>query len=112
MTIPTPAPSDKFSFGLWTVAYGGRDPFGDATRAEMDPVYALENLARIGAYGVQTNETSATATTAAPSLSRAAAAPPRRAMTSTSRLRRLLLYRGGGRMEWGRCDAVCGIVGC
>jgi xylose isomerase len=52
MTIPTPAPSDKFSFGLWTVAYGGRDPFGEPTRAEMDPIYALENLARIGAYGV------------------------------------------------------------
>ncbi len=29
MTIPTPAPSDKFSFGLWTVAYPGRDPFGE-----------------------------------------------------------------------------------
>jgi xylose isomerase len=52
MTIPTPAPSDKFSFGLWTVAYPGRDPFGEPTRAAMDPIYALENLARIGAYGV------------------------------------------------------------
>jgi xylose isomerase len=52
MSIPTPAPSDKFSFGLWTVAYGGRDPFGDATREPMDPVYALEKLAGLGAYGV------------------------------------------------------------
>ena len=52
MNIPTPVPSDKFSFGLWTVAYPGRDPFGDPTRAPMDPVYALERLAELGAYGV------------------------------------------------------------
>ncbi|MBW9210412.1 xylose isomerase [Mumia sp. zg.B53] len=52
MTIPTPTPADKFSFGLWTVAYPGRDPFGDPTRAEMDPVHALEKLAGLGAYGV------------------------------------------------------------
>jgi len=52
MTIPTPTPSDKFSFGLWTVAYPGRDPFGDPTRAAMDPVHALEKLAELGAYGV------------------------------------------------------------
>jgi xylose isomerase len=52
MSIPTPAPSDKFSFGLWTVAYPGRDPFGEPTRAEMDPIYALEKLAGLGAYGV------------------------------------------------------------
>ena len=48
----TPTPEDKFSFGLWTVAYPGRDPFGDATRPPMDPVYALERLAGLGAYGV------------------------------------------------------------
>ena len=52
MAIPTPSPSDKFSFGLWTVAYPGRDPFGEPTRPEMDPVYALEKLADLGAYGV------------------------------------------------------------
>ena len=28
-------PEDKFSFGLWTVAWAGRDQFGDATRAEL-----------------------------------------------------------------------------
>ncbi|WP_167001383.1 xylose isomerase [Mumia sp. ZJ430] len=52
MTIPKPIPADRFSFGLWTVAYPGRDPFGDPTRAEMDPVHALERLADLGAYGV------------------------------------------------------------
>ncbi|KAA1425303.1 xylose isomerase [Mumia zhuanghuii] len=56
MTIPKPirqpTPADKFSFGLWTVAYPGRDPFGEPTRGEMDPVHALERLADLGAYGV------------------------------------------------------------
>ena len=52
ISIPAPTPDDKFSFGLWTVGYGGRDPFGDATRSPMDPVYALEKLAGIGAYGI------------------------------------------------------------
>ena len=52
MTVPTPTPDDKFSFGLWTVAYGGRDPFGDPTRPDLDPVRGLHKLAEIGAYGV------------------------------------------------------------
>lgn len=51
-TLPEPTPADKFSFGLWTVAYPGRDPFGDPTRPALDPVRALHELARIGAYGV------------------------------------------------------------
>ena len=50
--IPAPTPEDKFSFGLWTVGWQARDPFGDATRPEMDTVYALEKLAALGAYGV------------------------------------------------------------
>ncbi|GAA0210710.1 MULTISPECIES: xylose isomerase [unclassified Aeromicrobium] len=52
MTVPTPVPTDKFSFGIWTVQYAGRDPFGEPTRAAMDPVHALEKLAELGAYGV------------------------------------------------------------
>ena len=52
MSIPTPTPDDRFSFGLWTVGWQGRDPFGDATRETMDPVHALEKLAGLGAYGV------------------------------------------------------------
>ncbi len=52
MTHLTPTPEDKFSFGLWTVQYPGRDPFGDPTRPPMDPVRAVEKLAEIGAYGV------------------------------------------------------------
>ncbi|WP_370290752.1 xylose isomerase [Nocardioides sp.] len=50
--VPEPTPADQFSFGLWTVGWEARDPFGDATRPPMDPVHALEQLASIGAYGV------------------------------------------------------------
>ncbi len=48
----TPTPADKFSFGLWTVGWQGRDPFGDATRPVLDPVEAVRRLAELGAYGV------------------------------------------------------------
>ncbi|MFC8450468.1 xylose isomerase [Kitasatospora sp. NPDC057223] len=48
----TPTPDDKFTFGLWTVGWQGRDPFGDATRPALDPVTSVERLAQLGAYGV------------------------------------------------------------
>ncbi|QBS39443.1 xylose isomerase [Nocardia sp. CS682] len=48
----TPTPADKFSFGLWTVGWQGRDPFGDATRPELDAVDAVHRLAELGAYGL------------------------------------------------------------
>jgi xylose isomerase len=48
----TPTPSDKFTFGLWTVGWQGRDPFGDATRPALDPVESVHRLAELGAYGV------------------------------------------------------------
>jgi xylose isomerase len=47
-----PTPADKFSFGLWTVGWPARDPFGDATRAALDPVETVHRLAELGAYGV------------------------------------------------------------
>jgi xylose isomerase len=47
-----PTPGDKFTFGLWTVGWQGRDPFGDATRAAIDPVETVQRLAELGAYGV------------------------------------------------------------
>ncbi|MFH8403904.1 xylose isomerase [Streptomyces sp. NPDC018019] len=47
-----PVPEDKFSFGLWTVGWQGRDPFGDATRRPLDPVESVHRLAELGAYGV------------------------------------------------------------
>ena len=48
----TPTPADKFTFGLWTVGWQARDPFGDATRAPLDPVRSVTELAQRGAYGV------------------------------------------------------------
>ncbi|MET9957153.1 xylose isomerase [Streptomyces sp. NPDC006339] len=47
-----PSPDDRFTFGLWTVGWQGRDPFGDATRPALDPVESVERLAALGAYGV------------------------------------------------------------
>ena len=49
---PTPSRTDKFSFGLWTVGWGGTDPFGGPTRPPLDVVHAVEQLAEAGAYGV------------------------------------------------------------
>ena len=48
----TPTPADRFSFGLWTVGNVGRDPFGEPTRAAVDPVDSVALLAELGAYGV------------------------------------------------------------
>jgi len=47
-----PTREDKFSFGLWTVGWPARDPFGDATRPPLDPVESVHRLAELGAYGV------------------------------------------------------------
>ena len=48
----TPTPEDKFTFGLWTVGWQARDPFGDATRPALDPAETVHRLAELGAYGV------------------------------------------------------------
>ena len=48
----TPTPQDHFTFGLWTVGWQARDPFGDATRPPLDPVETVHRLAELGAYGV------------------------------------------------------------
>jgi xylose isomerase len=47
-----PTPEDQFSFGLWTVGWTARDPFGEATRPELDPVESVHRLAELGAWGV------------------------------------------------------------
>ena len=47
-----PTPADKFTFGLWTVGWQARDPFGDPTREALDPVRTVNELAARGAYGV------------------------------------------------------------
>ncbi len=51
-SLPHPGPSDRFSFGLWTVGWQARDTFGDATRPPLDPVRAVHRLAELGAWGI------------------------------------------------------------
>jgi len=52
----TPRPEHRFSFGLWTVGNPGRDPFGEATRAPLDPVHSVNRLAELGAWGVSLHD--------------------------------------------------------
>lgn len=52
MSALQPVREDKFTFGLWTVGWQARDPFGDATRPALDPVESVHRLAELGAYGL------------------------------------------------------------
>mgnify|MGYP000980906187 FL=1 len=52
MTQLTPKPEHKFTFGLWTVANRGRDPFGSETRPAKTPAELVYLLGEVGAYGV------------------------------------------------------------
>jgi xylose isomerase len=52
MSVLTPTPADKFTFGLWTFGWPARDPFGHATRGPVDTVEAVHKLAEYGAYGM------------------------------------------------------------
>jgi xylose isomerase len=47
-----PKPEHRFTFGLWTVSNPGRDPFGEPTRAVVDPNDSVRKLAELGAHGV------------------------------------------------------------
>lgn len=49
--VRKPQPSDKFTFGLWTVGWNAVDPFGVGTREVPDPWDSVRRLADIGAYG-------------------------------------------------------------
>lgn len=51
-----PKPEHKFTFGLWTVGNQGRDPFGEPTRAPVDPCDSVRRLSEIGAYGVNLHD--------------------------------------------------------
>lgn len=50
--ILDPKPSDRFTFGLWTVGNRGRDPFGDAVRPTLSPRVIVEELSRRGVFGI------------------------------------------------------------
>ena len=46
----------RFTFGLWTVGNPGRDPFGGPTRAPVDPVDSVKELAARGAWGISLHD--------------------------------------------------------
>ncbi|HAX69371.1 MAG TPA: xylose isomerase [Anaerolineae bacterium] len=48
----SPAPENKFTFGLWTVGNIGRDPFGGPVREQKSPADLVRLLGEVGAYGV------------------------------------------------------------
>ena len=52
----SPRPEHRFTFGLWTVGNPGRDPFGEPTRAPLDPVESVHRLAELGAWGVSLHD--------------------------------------------------------
>ena len=52
MTQLVPTAEDRFSFGLWTVGWRGVDVFGGPVRPAMDPAYAVERLAELGAAAI------------------------------------------------------------
>ncbi len=52
----TPRPEHHFTFGLWTVGNIGRDPFGEPVRAGLTPRRIVEQLAKLGAYGVNLHD--------------------------------------------------------
>jgi xylose isomerase len=51
-----PRPEHKFSFGLWTVANRGRDPFGEPVREPLPPDDAVALLAEAGSWGVNLHD--------------------------------------------------------
>ena len=51
-----PTPSDRFTFGLWTVGNPGGDPFGTPVRPVREPADLVAALAEAGAYGVNLHD--------------------------------------------------------
>jgi hypothetical protein len=62
-----PEPQHKFSFGLWTLANRGRDPFGDFVRPVMSPEEVVGILSEIGAWGVNLHDNDLVPIDASPS---------------------------------------------
>jgi xylose isomerase len=56
MSVEVEPGAHRFSFGLWTVGNPGRDPFGEPTRAPLDPVESVHRLAELGAWGISLHD--------------------------------------------------------
>ncbi|GAC1652453.1 MAG: xylose isomerase [Acidobacteriaceae bacterium] len=52
----SPLPDHKFTFGLWTIANRGRDPFGEPVRPEIPPNDIVKLLSEVGAYGTNLHD--------------------------------------------------------
>lgn len=83
MAALTPARADKFSFGIWTVGNSGRDPFGEATRAPLDPNESLRRLAALGAFGISMHDNDLVPIDATPAERDAIVAQFRRTLVDT-----------------------------
>ncbi len=46
-----PRKQHRFSFGLWTTANRGGDPFGEPTRDRLDPIRNIQELGKRNVYG-------------------------------------------------------------
>jgi xylose isomerase len=49
----TPTKDDKFAFGIWCLQNRGRDPFGEPTRPEINPLECIRGLAKRNCYGFE-----------------------------------------------------------
>jgi xylose isomerase len=79
----TPKPEHKFTFGLWTVANRGADPFGAQTREHKSPAELVYLLGEVGAYGVNFHDNDLIPMDAAPAEAEAIKKEFRKALADT-----------------------------
>jgi xylose isomerase len=78
-----PKPEHKFTFGLWTVANRGADPFGSQTREHKSPAELVYLLGEVGAYGVNFHDNDLIPIDATPSEAEAIKKEFRKALADT-----------------------------
>jgi xylose isomerase len=83
METYTPKPEHKFTFGLWTVANRGADPFGYAVREHKTPAELVYLLGEVGAYGVNFHDNDLIPIDATPAEADAIKREFRKALTDT-----------------------------
>jgi xylose isomerase len=83
MNSYNPKPEHKFTFGLWTVANRGADPFGYAVREHKTPAELVYLLSEVGAYGVNFHDNDLIPIDATPAEAEAIKKEFRKALTDT-----------------------------
>ena len=83
MSDYAPKPENKFTFGLWTTANQGRDPFGEPTRPPLDPIKNIRKMAEIGAYGFNFHDNDLIPFTATPEEYKKTVVAAKKAMRDT-----------------------------